>query len=150
MHPHGRLPALLLLMVLLGPATANAEPQDEIAAVTKEWTAAFSQHDIDRILALYSKDALLWGTTAPTLRTTPEGVRRFFEGAFRIPNISVKLDNQTIRVFGNTAVTAGNYTFTASQGDRTQTSAARYSFTLIKDGGKWLIVDHNSSVLPGR
>lgn len=157
MHPQSPsrsrllLPALLIVAALLSPAAgARAEPQDEVAAVAKEWETAFSQHDIARILTLYSKDALLWGTTSPTLRNTPEGVRAFFEGAFRIPNITVKFDNQTIRVFGSVAVAAGNYTFTASQGSRTQTSAARYSFTLVNDGGKWLIVDHNSSLLPSR
>ena len=142
--------ALIIGLALSLAAPAAAEPQDEIASITKEWVVAFSDHNADRILALYSKDALLWGTTSPSLRTDPQGVRAFFEGAFKIPSISVKLDNQTIRIFGNTAITAGNYTFTASQGDRTQTSAARYSFTLIKDGSKWVIVDHNSSLLPGR
>ena len=69
-------------------STASAEPKDEIAAIAKEWAAAFSEHNVDRILKLYSKDALLWGTNGMTLRTTPEEVRGFFESAFKIPNIS--------------------------------------------------------------
>ncbi|MGZ5802704.1 MAG: SgcJ/EcaC family oxidoreductase [Rhizomicrobium sp.] len=140
----------LTLGILLSPP-AYAEPKDEIAAIAKEWAAAFSEHDVDRILKLYTRDALLWGTNGITLRTTPEEVRGFFESAFKIPNISVTFDSQTIRVFGNNvAVVAGAYTFTARPSDRpSQDSRARYSFTLIKDGGRWLIIDHNSSLMPG-
>ncbi len=72
-------------------------------------------------------------------------MREYFVTAFKIPNITIAFTNQTIRIFGNTAVVAGNYTFTARRGDQTQDSLARYSFTLIKEGDRWLIVDHNSS-----
>jgi uncharacterized protein (TIGR02246 family) len=127
---------------------AAAAPEDEVASVAKEWATAFSEHNVDRVTALYSKDALLWGTTAPWLRTTPDQVREYFVTAFKIPNITVAYTNQTIRIFGNTAVVAGNYTFTARRDDQTQDSLARYSFTLIKEGERWLIVDHNSSPMP--
>jgi uncharacterized protein (TIGR02246 family) len=127
------------------PIAANAAPEDEVASVMSEWAKAFSEHNVDRVTALYSKDALLWGTIAPWLRTTPDQVREYFVTAFKIPNITVAFTNQTTRIFGNTAVVAGNYTFTARRDDQTQDSLARYSFTLIKDGNRWLIVDHNSS-----
>jgi len=132
------------------PSIAAAEPKDDIAAIANEWAAAFSEHNVDRILKLYSKDALLWGTNGMTLRTTPEEVRGFFESAFKIPNISVSFDNQTVRLFGNVAIVAGNYTFTArSQDGPNQDNPARYSFTLVKDSERWVIVDHNSSLMPG-
>jgi uncharacterized protein (TIGR02246 family) len=127
---------------------AAAAPEDDVAGVVAEWATAFSEHNVDRVTALYSKDALLWGTTAPWLRTTPDQVREYFVTAFKIPNITVAYTNQTIRIFGNTAVVAGNYTFTARRDDQTQDSLARYSFTLIKEGERWLIVDHNSSPMP--
>ena len=144
---------LLVLMLALSvtlalPSPGSAEPKDDIAALTREWTAAFAEHNVSRILALYSKDALLWGTTSPTLRTNPEEVRAFFESAFKISNIKVRFDNQTIRIFGNVAIAAGNYTFIANQGDQTSSRPSRYSFTFLKDGDKWLIVDHNSSPMP--
>lgn len=143
--------AALLLATLTLPSIARADPKDEIAAIAREWSTAFSEHNVDRILKLYSPNALLWGTNAISLRTTPAEVRAFFESAFGIPNITVTFDNQTIRVFGNVAVVAGNYTFSGHQeGAPTQDSPARYSFTLVKEGDRWLIVDHNSSLMPGR
>jgi uncharacterized protein (TIGR02246 family) len=139
--------ALGLFLSLSLPAAA--EPKNEIKAMADEWVAAFSAHDVDRIVKLYSNDALLWGTNAISLRTTPDEVRGFFLSAFKIPNIKVAFDNQTIRLFGNVAVVAGNYTFTAGQDGQTSNSSARYSFTLFNDGGRWVIIDHNSSLLPG-
>ncbi len=141
---------LAMTGALLGglPVAALAAPEDEIASVMSEWAKAFSEHNVDRVTSFYSKDALLWGTTAPWLRTTPDQVREYFVTAFKIPSISVAYTNQTIRVFGTTAVVAGNYTFTARRDDQTQDSLARYSFTLIKEGDRWLIVDHNSSPMP--
>ena len=126
-----------------------AEPKDDVAAVLKEWAAAFSVHDVERILKLYSPNAVLWGTTAISLRSTPDEIREYFVGAFRIPNVTVSFDSQTIRIFGNTAVVAGSYTFTARRDGHTQDNPARYSFTLVKEGDRWLIVDHNSSHVPG-
>ena len=132
----------------LGPVAATAEPKDEVAAVMADWAKAFADHDVDLLATFYSKDALLWGTTAPWLRTTPDQVREYFQTAFKIPNITVSYSNQTIRVFGNTAIVAGNYTFTARRDDQVQDSPARYSFTLMKEGNRWIIVDHNSSPMP--
>jgi len=142
--------ALILLVALVIPCAVRAEPKDEIAAIAKEWSAAFDEHNVDRILKLYSSDALLWGTNGTSLRTKPAEIRAFFESAFRIPNIAVTFDSQTIRVFGNVAVVAGNYTFTGrNDNDPIQESPARYSFTLIREGTRWLIIDHNSSLMPG-
>ena len=130
----------------LSPAKAN--PKDEVAAVVDEWSRAFSDHDVDRIVKLYSKDALLWGTNAFSLRTSPEEIAAFYKGAFALPNLTVSFDNQTSRIFGNVAIVAGNYPFTAGKEDVKQDRPSRYSFTFIKEGERWLIVDHNSAPLP--
>lgn len=137
---------MMLAIALSSPARADSK--DEIATLTQEWIEAFAEHNVNRIIALYSKDALLWGTNGLTLRTTPEEVRGFFESAFGIPNIEVRFDNQTVRVFGDVAIAAGNYTFTGGGGDSRQDRPARYSFTFAKQDGRWLIVDHNSSLMP--
>ena len=116
----------LLLAVAASPFAslpASAEPADEVAAVMAKWAKAFSEHDVDLLTTLYSKEALLWGTTAPWLRTTPDQVREYFVTAFKIPNITVSYSNQTIRIHGDTAVVAGNYTFTARRDDQVQADA---------------------------
>jgi uncharacterized protein (TIGR02246 family) len=129
-------------------ASAPAAPEDDVAAVTRQWNDAFAKHDLEKILSFYAKDATVWGTNALTLRTTPGEVRSFFQSTFRIPNVKIRFDNQTIRVFGNVAVVAGNYTFIAGSSNDEQTSSARYSFTFLKTGDRWLIIDHHSSPMP--
>ena len=141
---------VVLALALTIATPAFADPKDELTAAADEWVAAFSSHDIDRVMALYSKDAVLWGTNSTTLRAMPEDVRAFFQGAFKMPNVQVSYDTQTVRVFGNTGIVAGTYTFSISRGREADTRAARYSFTLVKDDGKWLIVNHNSSPMPSR
>ena len=53
-----------------------------------------------------------------------------------------------IRVYGNTAINTGYYTFSYVKKGKTKTLPALYSFTLIKRGGDWLLVDHHSSGMP--
>jgi uncharacterized protein (TIGR02246 family) len=127
---------------------AFAGPEEDITAVTQEWAKAFAEHNVEKIVAFYAKDATVWGTNALELRTTPEELRAFFQSTFRIPNVAISFDSQTIRVFGNVAVVAGNYTFKAGSGDQEQSTLARYSFTFLQDGARWLIIDHHSSPMP--
>jgi hypothetical protein len=62
-------------------------------------------------VALYSKDAVLWGTLSSTVRSDPAGLKAYFVGAFQaLPKLTVKFGEQFIRVYGDTAVNTG-YSF---------------------------------------
>jgi hypothetical protein len=67
---------------------------------------------------------------------------RFFRG------LKVAFGDHLIRVYGNTAVNTGYYTFSYVQNGESKTFPARYSFTYVKDGDRWMIVDHHSSAMP--
>jgi hypothetical protein len=114
-----RLGALLFvgLTLLMAAPPALAGDKEDVAAAAVQWTKLFVDDNPDPILALYAKDAVLWGTLSPTRRETPAALREYFVGAY------VK-DGQA------------------------QTIPARYSFVYVKQGGKWLIVDHHSSAMP--
>jgi hypothetical protein len=60
----------------------------------------------------------------------------------------VTFGDQLIRVYGNTAINTGYYTFSYVKDGQPRTIPARYSFVYVKQGGKWLIVDHHSSAMP--
>lgn len=69
--------------------------------------------------------------------------------AFRVlPGLKVTFGDQLIRVYGDTAVNTGCYTFSYVKDGETRSLPARYSFTYVKRGGNWLIVDHHSSTMP--
>ena len=128
---------------------AVAGPKEDVADATANWGRVFAENNPDTILALYAKDAVLWGTLSPTVRSDPGTIKAYFAGAFNsLPNITVKFGEQLIRVYGNMAINTGYYTFSYPKDGEAKTIAARYSLVFANDGGKWLIVDHHSSGMP--
>jgi uncharacterized protein (TIGR02246 family) len=145
-----RLGVLVLLgLILLVAQPAWSGDKEDVAAAAAEWTKLFVDDNPDPILALYAKDAVLWGTLSPRRRETPAALREYFVGAFKaLPGHKVTFGDQLIRVYGNTAINTGYYTFSYVKDGQPQSIPARYSFVYVKQGGKWLIVDHHSSAMP--
>jgi uncharacterized protein (TIGR02246 family) len=140
--------ALAFTIILLSPIAA-AEPKEEVAAATAAWAQAIGEDDPDKVLPLYSSDAVLWGTISPKLRSDPAALRDYFVGAFKaLPGLKVTFGDHLIRVYGNTAVNTGYYTFAYVQNGESKVFPARYSFTYVKNGDRWMIVDHHSSAMP--
>jgi uncharacterized protein (TIGR02246 family) len=141
---------LALSIALFAFATvASAGPIDDVAASTSAWAHALGEDDPDKVLPLYSDDAVLWGTLSPTLRADRAALRDYFVTAFKVlPGLKVAFGDQLIRVYGGTAVNTGYYTFSYLKDGETKNFPARYSFTFVKNGERWLIVDHHSSAMP--
>ena len=143
-----------LALVALSLAACQSMPSSdlgkaEIGAATQNWADAFNSCDSDKAGALYSSDAVLWGTVAPVIISSPAGIHQYFERVcFSNPKPKVALGEQLIRVYGDTAINSGSYTFTVFPGGQPFQFSARYSFTYRKQVGKWLIVDHHSSAKP--
>ena len=128
---------------------AAAEPKDEVEAAAAAWAQAPGEDDPDKVLPLYSSDAVLWGTLSPKLRSDPAALRDYFVGAFKVlAGLKVAFGDHLIRVYGNTAVNTGYYMFSYVQNGESKTFPARYSFTYVKDSDRWMIVDHHSSAMP--
>jgi len=125
-------------------ATISARARDQVAAATAAWAAAFNSRDPSRITLLYDLNAVLWGTSAKTLATTPAAIGEYFKDMPATPNLRVALGEQHIRVFGDMAINTGNYTFSFPKGE----VAARYTLVFRFHDGKWWIVEHHSSRVP--
>jgi uncharacterized protein (TIGR02246 family) len=139
---------VLFLGLTLAPS-AQAGPQEDVAAATAKWGEVVAENNPETISALYAKDGVLWGTLSPTVRSDSGGINAYFVGAYKaLPKLTVKFGDQLIRVYGNTAVNTGYYTFSFVKDGKTESLPARYSFTFVKDGDKWVIVDHHSSAMP--
>jgi uncharacterized protein (TIGR02246 family) len=139
-----------LNIALLSLATAaSAGPKEDVAAAASTWAGMLGEDDPDKVLPLYSDDAVLWGTLSPTVRADRLALRDYFVTAFRVlPGLRVAFGDQLIRVYGDTAVNTGYYTFSYVKDGETKNLPARYSFTYVKRGDNWLIVDHHSSAMP--
>ena len=76
-------------------------------------------------------------------------MREYFVAVAKaVPGVKVDFGDQLIRVYGNAAINSGYYTFSWIKDGETKSLPARYTFTYVNDGGRWLIVDHHSSALP--
>jgi hypothetical protein len=143
------LPFVLAGSLLAHAAVAQPGPKEEVAAATLTWGQILGRNNPDEVVLLYATDAVLWGTLSPTLRADRAALRDYFVTAFKVlPGLKVTFGEQLIRIYGSTAVNTGSYTFSYLKDGQTTTLPARYSFTFVKEGAKWLIVDHHSSVIP--
>jgi uncharacterized protein (TIGR02246 family) len=140
--------ALLLVLVSIAPM-AWAGDKEDVAAATAKWAEVFTDDNPDPILALYDKEAVMWGTLSPTRRDDPAAIRDYFVKAFKaLPGHKVTFGDQLIRVFGNTAINTGYYTFSFVKDGEAKSLPARYSFVYVKRNGDWKIVDFHSSKMP--
>jgi hypothetical protein len=140
---------VLVLSAGVSVQTATACSKEAVAGTVDRWTTVLAENNPDTIVALYSKDAVLWGTLSPTVRSDPAGLRSYFVGAFQaLPKLTVKFGEQFIRVYGDTAVNTGYYTLFYTKDGETKSIPARYSFTFVKEGNDCKIVDHHSSTVP--
>src|SRR5207245_6037181 len=128
---------------------ASSGPKEDVDAATAKWGQTLGENDPDKIVLLYATDGVLWGTLSPTVRSDRAALRDYFVTAFKLlPSLKVTFGDQLIRVYGDTAVNTGNYTFAYVKDGEAKTLPARYSFTFVKEGGNWMIVDHHSSAMP--
>jgi uncharacterized protein (TIGR02246 family) len=140
--------ALIIALLWVVPA-ASAGPKEDVEEAASRWKAVLAENDPDKLLPLYTQDAVLWGTLSPKILSGPEALRGYFVAAFKaLPNLKVTYGEQLIRVYGDTAVNSGYYTFSFVRDGETKTLPARYSFTYVKNGERWLVVDHHSSAMP--
>src|SRR5262245_6290270 len=140
---------VLLLSAGVSVQTATACSKEAVAGAVDRWTKVFAENNPETIVALYSKDAVLWGTLSPTVRSDPATLKEYFVGAFKaLPKATVAFGDQLVRVYGDTAVNTGYYTFSFTKDGEVKSIPARYSFTFVKDGSDCKIVDHHSSAMP--
>lgn len=139
-----------LLILAVSPAIAGDKA--EVKAAVENWGKSVADgctSDPNKIASLYAKDGVLWGTLSPSIRSDTAGIRGYFKDACaKLPKLTVEFKDHLVRVYGRTAVDSGTYVFSFEK-DGTKTDLpARYTFVLVKNGGRWRIVDHHSSTMP--
>jgi uncharacterized protein (TIGR02246 family) len=113
---------------------------DTVEAFLAEWVAAFNSHDLDRHMALYMENAMLFGSV-DELQAGRAAIRTYF--GRRGPHVRVKsYPMPKVMMLGeNTALTAGHVDF--ADGD--QPMPYRMTWTLVKHKGQWRIAQHHGS-----
>jgi uncharacterized protein (TIGR02246 family) len=143
---------LLIALALLGcqtVSTISVDQKAEVAAATKAWETTANICDASAIAALYADGAVLWGTTRTSMITTSQGIYDYFASSCKVlPGVKVQFGDQAVRVYGDMAVNSGTYIWSFTRDGVPRSLPARYSFTYVKQAGRWLIVDHHSSAFP--
>lgn len=149
-----RLVTTTLMLALYSLNSAAADDKAGVTAAMEAWkkdlALACGGGGPDKILPLYAEDAVLWGTISPKIRSDKAGLTDYFVNACKaLPKLTVEFKEPHIRIYGgDTAINSGYYDLSYEKEGKKETLPARYSFTLVKKGGKWLIVDHHSSAMP--
>ena len=129
-------PALTLrdLRILLENSAAETGPNEDAVAARATWEQTFNSGDADKIAALYTRDAMMFGSTAP-LFTGTDGVRTYFS---KLPaGIKVKMgDQQAIPHGPDLLFSSGFADFTLANGT---VLPYRLTLALVKVDGKWLV-----------
>jgi uncharacterized protein (TIGR02246 family) len=132
-----------LVSVLFAIGAAKAGPAEDAAAVRAQWEQVYNSGDADKFSALYTKDAMLFGSTAQ-LFTGTEGVRTYFSKL--PPGIKTKMgDQQAIAAGPNVVLSSGFADFTLKDGT---VIPFRLTFAIVKVDGQWLIAQHHGSLVP--
>jgi uncharacterized protein (TIGR02246 family) len=129
-------------------AAAATLAQGASPSMAEQWAAAFSRGDLEAIVGLYDEEALLWGTSSSTLRRGASAIRQYYAQLLEaFPGTKIALGETSPRLYGNAGVDSGSYTVRLVAGDgKARVTLARFTMTYVKRNGKWLIVDHHSSL----
>ena len=143
-----RVLALLLLALVLLPTSVLAGPAEDASAIIERWAATYNANDADAITKLYTSDALLHGTSSPTLNKGRAEIRKYF-GALPGSGGKVTIGERNVITLDDAAVFAvGFYEFASIQNGSPVSRPARFTMIFVKQGGDWFIAHHHSSALP--
>ncbi|MEV7571187.1 SgcJ/EcaC family oxidoreductase [Streptomyces tanashiensis] len=122
----------------------------EIAALFDRWNAALRSGDPERVTGLYAEDAVLLPTASPRIRTDHAAIADYFAHFLQKKPRGEKIRTEIEILDANSAIDAGLYRFhlTDPKTGVTKPVEARYTYVYEKRDGRWLIVNHHSSVLP--
>jgi uncharacterized protein (TIGR02246 family) len=142
------------------PSKAEEEAiRKELRTLREEAVEALNKNDIDRLLTYVHPDAVL---IAPNVDPGAEvvrgkdGVKGYFDKMLSGPNrradkvtVELTVDDREILRGGNSAIAWGSSRDTYKMRDGSDfVMATRWSCTLVKQDGKWLIVEFHVSANP--
>jgi uncharacterized protein (TIGR02246 family) len=140
----------LVLVACIWCSLALAGPKEDAYQAVEMWAAAFNAGDLDKIVAVYAPNALVFGTLSPKLASNADDLRAYFKRSVAAKSHVTLGDNSAIVLSPEAVTFAGFYGFTrpGKDGAPPKTNQARYSVVVVKQGGALKIVHHHSSPRP--
>jgi len=146
---HFRCFAIIILFTAFISDTFAGDKEDVEAVLTKA-ANAFSTKDYQTYFTYLADDLEVFtGVVTPLLHMGKPHWMDFINGFGQLPSATYSQQQNSIRIYnGNTAVGNGYFVFTVVGKDGVTThQSGRNSTTLVKQGGKWLIVNYHFSAM---
>jgi ketosteroid isomerase-like protein len=142
-----RMMLAVILLFLIANRTFAGDKED-VEAVVKNASDAFSKKDYQAYFTYLADDLEVFtGVSTPLLHIGKAHWIDFINGFGSLPSVTYAQQQNSIRVYnGNTGIVNGYFVFTVVGKDGTVTTqSGRNSTTLVKQNGKWLIVNYHFS-----
>jgi len=138
---------LALLFSSISFATATAAPAGA-QGVDEAWRKAITANDLDAIMTLYSKDAVMWLPDAPEARGR-EAIRKAYADLLAANTVTAaSLANTHYQISGDLSVGWGDFNLVLAPkaGGNPVSLSGRFSVIARKEDSKWVyVVDHASA-----
>jgi uncharacterized protein (TIGR02246 family) len=141
----------ILLVVGLALAASAAAAQPGAQGVDEAWVAAIKANDLERVVALYADDAVMYPPDEKEARGKA-AIRANYQGLLKANTVT---DARILETHGKTA---GDFSSSWGRGELTLAPKAggpatafevRFTAIAVKRAGKWLyLVDHASAPMP--
>ena len=146
-----RLIRMSLILVVGGIASIVwAGPEEELVHVQQQRLQAYLDGNLDAYMATWAENGVLTSST-PFRIEGKDAIRAYWaEQLEAFPTRRLVIHHSSTRIYhGTTAVVNRYYIVTlADRTGKVVTRHGRDSFTWVKLGGRWLVVDQHSSPLP--
>jgi uncharacterized protein (TIGR02246 family) len=139
-----RLVGLLsIIAALVAAEPVRAGPAEDAAAFWAHWAEIYNSGDADRFVELYTKDAMLFGSTAQ-LAAGSDGVRTYYT---KLPaGIQAMMgEEKAVEVAPNVLLISGFVDFTLKNGT---VLPFRLTLAAVKTEGQWQVAQHHGSLVP--
>ncbi len=113
-------------------------------ALFDDWNRALQTRDPSKVADLYAPDAILLPTLSNAVRHDHAEIADYFRHfCAKLP--VGRIVEANVRNYGDILINSGIYAFHFGDGSD---CSARFDFVYRRDGGRWLIVEHHSSLMP--
>ena len=118
--------------------------------LAERWSSAFTQADMNALMALFAPDAVFLGTTSKTIVAGTEGIQHYFENSLLGSSryVSVLTDIHVTALSDDVAIIAALNKITITDNNHSDDLMGRLSIAARKREGLWKIEHFHRSALP--
>ena len=118
--------------------------------LAERWSSAFTQADMNALMALFAPDAVFFGTSSKAIVAGTDGIRNYFENSLLGSSryVSVLTDIHVTALGDDVAIIAALNKITITDNNHSDDLMGRLSIAARKREGFWKIEHFHRSALP--